>query len=138
MSAQPQHISPSEAERGSLTRWMDFADQVEGNIRRMVEDVLKHERIVQGEVGENAYVACAHSMHDRHGHWIAWQTWPCPELLHAAQVLGIDITTSIYAQRDLDELAYGPVLEPAERLKRWAETLPEGAREIVLRHHKVD
>lgn len=116
---------------------MDFSDQVEGNIHRMVAEVLKHERVVQGEDGANAYVACGHSMHDRHGHWIAWQSWPCPELFHAAEALGIDISSNIEAQHQLDVAAYGPVLEPAERLKRWADTLPEGARDIVLRHHQV-
>lgn len=138
MSAQPQQISPQEAEHGSLARWMSFTDRVEANIHRMVADVLRHERVVMGEDGENAYVACTHSMHGGPGHWLERQPWPCPDLLHATQALGIDISSTIEAQRHLDEAAYGPVLEPAERLQRWADTLPEGMRDIVLRHHKLD
>lgn len=116
---------------------MGFTDQVEASIHSTVADVLRHERIVMGEGGESAYVACTHPMHGGPGHWLARQPWPCPELLRAANVLGIELTDSIYAQRNLDEAAYGPVLEPAERLQRWADTLPEGMRDIVLRHHKV-
>src|SRR5665213_3616388 len=95
------------AEHASLVRWYGFADQVEANIHSMVADVLQHERLVMGEGGDNAYVCCTHGMHSYSGHWIERQSWPCPELLHAAHALGIELSDSIYAQRDLDETAYG-------------------------------
>lgn len=128
MSTAAQYDARQAAEHASLVRWFSFTDQVEANIHRMVGDVLRHERLVMGEGGENAYVCCTHGMHHYSGHWIERQSWPCPELLHAAGALGIDIDDNIRAQRQLDELAYGPALDPAERRRRWEETLPPGLR----------
>ena len=133
MSMAEQYSAIQRAETASLVRWYTFTDQVDANIHRLASDITAHERLVMGEHGENAYVCCTHSMHQGSGHWVERQSWPCPELLHVAEALGIDISDSIEEQRQFDEAAYGPPVDPAERRKRWEESLSPELRSIVSR-----
>lgn len=128
MSTISQYDARGAAERASLVRWYAFADQVSTNIERMAADVLDHQRLVIGGSGEHDYVCCTHPVHGHAVHWTERQSWPCPELLRVAAVLDIDVIDSIEAQRQLDELAYGPPLTPAERRERWEEALPPTLR----------
>lgn len=128
MPTSEQYSARQAAERASLVRWFTFTDRVDANAMRLAADVVRHSRLVMGEDGDNAYVCCEHPMHGRSHHWVERPSWPCEELLRISYEIGIDIADSIEAQRELDELAYGPPLDPVERRRRYDETLPPGLR----------